>query len=188
MNRPDRITLSAQEGEAILARLAVYAPNRSDCEILAQVLRLYFWLMVTVDEAKMSIRRLRALCFGRGRQAKASSEPAASTPWSGAPAAGAEATAGSAALVTEEEAAALPIASSSKAKGGHRAGTGRLGAAAYAGATRVECRHEELAVGQRCPVCGQGTLYALPAGVEMDQRAYLNRELRFCLTSYSAIP
>ena len=54
-----------------------------------------------------------------------------------------------------------------KPKGGHRPGTGRLGAAAYAGATRVECRHEELAVGQRCPVCGQGTLYQLPAGVEI---------------------
>ena len=47
MNRPDRITLSTKEGEAILARLAVYAPNRSDCEILAQVLRRYFWLMVS---------------------------------------------------------------------------------------------------------------------------------------------
>src|SRR5207253_4980140 len=43
----------------------------------------------------------------------------------------------------------------------------RLGADAYKGAERVECRHEELAVGQRCPVCGQGTLYALPAGVEV---------------------
>ncbi len=30
-----------------------------------------------------------------------------------------------------------------------------------------ECRHEDLAVGQRCPVCGQGTLYALPPGVEI---------------------
>jgi hypothetical protein len=46
-------------------------------------------------------------------------------------------------------------------------GTGWLGAAAYAGATRIECRHEELAVGQRCPVWGQGTLYPLPAGVEV---------------------
>jgi hypothetical protein len=176
MNRPDRITLSTKEGEAILARLAVYAPNRSDCEILAQVLRLYFWLMVTVEEAKVSIRRLRALFFGQGRQAKGSSVPDASTPLSGAPgegqgggegAPGEENTAGSSVLVDEEEAAALPIEPSSKAKGGHRAGTGRLGAAAYAGATRVECRHEELAVGQRCPVCGQGTLYALPAGVEI---------------------
>ena len=70
MSRPERLTLSAEEGEAILARLAVYAPSRSDCEILAQVLRLYFWLMVTVEEATVSIRRLRTLLFGRGRTAK----------------------------------------------------------------------------------------------------------------------
>jgi hypothetical protein len=40
----------------------------------------------------------------------------------------------------------------------------------------VECRHEDLAVGQRCPVCGQGTLYALPAGVEVriDGQALLS--------------
>ena len=51
----------------------------------------------------------------------------------------------------------LNFAEQAKRKGGHRPGTGRLDAAAYAGATRVECRHERLAVGQRCPVCGQGT-------------------------------
>ena len=54
-----------------------------------------------------------------------------------------------------------------KPTGGHRPGTGRLGAEVYAGATRVECHHEALAVGQRCPVCGHGTLYALPPGVEI---------------------
>jgi Transposase IS66 family len=68
------------------------------------------------------------------------------------------------------------MASPPKAKGGHRPGTGRLGAAAYVGAERIECRHEELAVGQRCPVCGQGNLYALPAGVEirLDGNALLS--------------
>lgn len=45
-----------------------------------------------------------------------------------------------------------------KAKGGPRAGPGRLGADADAGARRVEGRHEALAVGQRCPVCGPGNL------------------------------
>jgi hypothetical protein len=35
------------------------------------------------------------------------------------------------------------------------------------GAERVECRHEELSVGQRCPVWGQGNLYELPPGVEI---------------------
>src|SRR5262249_49876297 len=52
-------------------------------------------------------------------------------------------------------------------RGGHRPGQGRLGAEAYAGAERLACRHEELRVGERCPVCGQGRLYALPPGVEM---------------------
>ncbi len=72
--------------------------------------------------------------------------------------------AGALAVGDEEEGSAGAPA---KAKGGHRAGTGRLGADAYVGAGRVECRHEELAVGQRCPVCGQGTFYELPAGVEI---------------------
>jgi hypothetical protein len=35
------------------------------------------------------------------------------------------------------------------------------------GATSTECRHEELAAGQRWPVCGQGTLYELPPGSEI---------------------
>ena len=34
MSRPEMITLSAAAGEAIIERLAVYAPSRSDCEIL----------------------------------------------------------------------------------------------------------------------------------------------------------
>jgi transposase len=40
----------------------------------------------------------------------------------------------------------------------------------------VECHHEELAVGQRCPVCGQGPWYALPPGVEirLDGQAWLS--------------
>ncbi len=37
----------------------------------------------------------------------------------------------------------------------------------YVGAQQVVCRHEELAVGQRCPVCGRGQLYTLPPGVEI---------------------
>lgn len=30
-----------------------------------------------------------------------------------------------------------------------------------------ECRHEDLAPGERCPLCGQGRLYRLPPGVEI---------------------
>ena len=37
----------------------------------------------------------------------------------------------------------------------------------YRAAQTVECRHEELAVGERCPACGRGRLYRLPPGIEM---------------------
>src|SRR5207249_10280279 len=62
--------------------------------------------------------------------------------------------------------AVASAAATSQPQGGPRPGPGRLGAEAYTGAERVECHHEERAVGQRCPVCGQGTVYALPPGVE----------------------
>jgi hypothetical protein len=185
MSRPERITLSAAEGEASLARLAVSAPSRSDCEILAQVLRLYFWLMLTGEEATVSIRWLRPRLFGSRRTAKTPPESDASTSSSGLLGEGEgggesasveEDTASTSAMGDEKEAGALPIESPSKAQGGHRPGTGCLGAAAYADATRVECRHEEGAVGQRCPVCGQGNLYALPAGgeIRLDGQALLS--------------
>ena len=41
------------------------------------------------------------------------------------------------------------------------------GAEVYRAAQMVACRHEELAVGERCPACGRGRLYQLPPGVEM---------------------
>jgi hypothetical protein len=154
-----------------MARLAVYAPSRSDCERCIQGMRWYFWLSAVVDEAKVSMKKLRTLLFGRVvKHPKAGDLKSASV---GTPAL----EAGEASVRDEEVGqggeAGFKLESSeavmetSKPRGGHRSGTGRLGAEAYAGATRVECRHEELAVGQRCPVCGQGTLYGLPAGVEI---------------------
>lgn len=62
-----------------------------------------------------------------------------------------------------KEAEVREVAESSSRRPGH----GRQGAAVYQAVTRVECRHEELAVGERCPACGRGRLYRLPPGVEM---------------------
>jgi transposase len=41
---------------------------------------------------------------------------------------------------------------------------------------RVECRQEELAVGERCQACGRGRWYRLPQGIEMgrDGKALLS--------------
>ena len=183
MSRPETITLSAAAGEAIIERLSVYAPSRSDCEILIQVLRWYFWLVAALQEAKLSLKKLRMLLCGQGLKPPTRGEPEASSRGDG------EVTGDG--LAREEKGersttagsqpeAVASAAETSKPQGGHRPGTGRLGAKAYIGAERVECHHEELAVGQRCPVCGHGTLYALPPGVEIriDGQALL-RAIRY---------
>ena len=136
-----------------------------------EVVRWYFWLVWMVGEAKLSSNKLRTVLFGRATTPIELSEVAAERVHTPSPVGGDEAGATSS---REEEAGALSRARAvevvievvPKAKGGHRPGTGGLGTAAYSGAPRVECRHDELAVGQRCPVCGQGNLSALPAGVE----------------------
>jgi len=94
----------------------------------------------------------------------------------------AEASPGIEAAGGEAGPAASESEASPKPRGGHRLGTGRLGADAYEGAERVECHHEALAVGQRCPVCGQGTLYELPPGSEIriDGHALLSA-IRYAL-------
>ncbi len=73
---------------------------------------------------------------------------------------------------TADEPCQSPSTSSPKAPkprrlGGHLSGQGRHGADTYVGAKRIECRHEDLAVGERCPACGRGRLYDLPAGTEI---------------------
>jgi hypothetical protein len=174
------VTLSAEDGEALMARVHLSNVPRADAETVEWVIRMYVHVAFALQEATISTKRLRSLLFGR--------TPApAPLPEESLPASQADGDEASVCAVlgadAEPEATANqgPPGESqrpegAKAKGGHRPGTGRRGAAAYAGATRIACRHEELAVGQRCPVCGQGNLYGLPAGVEirLDGHALLS--------------
>jgi hypothetical protein len=132
-----------------------------------QIIRLYVWLVFALQEATLSVKRLRHLLFGSSAPPKdrSASEVAATSSEAPGQAASAEEAALGAEVAPSSEttgrAASAGAAASEaqpKPQGGHRPGTGRLRAEAYTGAERVECRHEALAVGQRCPVCGQGTL------------------------------
>lgn len=173
---PPDITLSTQDGEALIARVHASGLSAEDAGVVEQVIRLYFWVIVSLQEAKLSVKRLRTLLFGKGPKALKPSAPGRASTASVSVATGGtakEVSSGDAEVSDGELAPstgdprATGIEGISKPPGGHRAGTGRLGADAYAGAERVECRHEDLAVGQRCPVCGHGTLYALPPGSEI---------------------
>jgi transposase len=167
----DNLTLRAEDGEALIARVHLSNLPRADAERAEWVIRMYFYVVFALQEAKLSVKRLRALLFGQSPQPSPAPEALSASRQADGDGTHAsavlEADAEAPATVPQAPPGASPRPERAQPTGGHRPGTGRLGAGAYVGASRVECRHEELAVGQRCPMCGQGKLYALPAGVEI---------------------
>ena len=179
------ITLSSEEGEVLIAHVHQSNVPTAVAGRVEQIIRMYFWGVFALQEAKLSVKRLRNLLFGSSAQPQGRPESEGEATSSEAPgqAAGEEEAVPVAEVAprletTGREAGSGASESEGKPKpqGGHRAGTGRLGADAYVGAERTECRHEALAVGQRCPVCGQGTLYELPPGgeIRIDGHALLS--------------
>jgi transposase len=159
MKRPEEVTLSREEGEALITRLEGDALTAEDRRVLVKVLTFYFWLLFALREAKLSLKRLKILVFGE--KAKKPKPPSSGGTPSGESPGGRETkTKGS----QDVQGASPVVAASGKPR---PPGHGRHGADVYRTAQTVACRHEELAVGERCPACGRGQLYRLPPGVEM---------------------
>jgi len=175
MKRPEEIGLSREEGEALIERLETGAWTTDDRQVLAHVVRLYFWLLVMLQESKLSLKRFRAMLFGKSSKTRkpqpprpapdaqdAGSEepPAEATPPDEPPVESPQ----SASEPGSKEAGAEEASDPPEAEEGSRPGHGCLSTDDYSGATRVECRHDTLSVGEPCPACGIGWLYALPPG------------------------
>jgi hypothetical protein len=161
------------EVEWLRQRLGAPDWGAADWALLGGVLASYKPMLTALLEAQISVKRLAELLFGKRRRRR-SSDAGISSADAGAAVDGrgdADVEEGESGPVVDtryesgdgspQDDVPTPL------KGGHRPGYGRLGAEAYTGAERIECRHEELAVGQICPVCGQGRLYGLPPGVEI---------------------
>jgi transposase len=159
MKRPEEVHLRREEGEALLARLEANTLRAEDRRVLGKVLTFYFWLLFALREAKLSLKRLKALVFGQ--KPKPPKPPSADGPPRGG-SAGGGASPTSASLRGQSAASASPPEQKPPPPG-----HGRQGAEVYRAAQRGACRHEELALGERCPACGRGRLYRLPPGVEM---------------------
>jgi transposase len=157
MKRPEDVTLSREDGEALLARLEANTLSAEDRRVLGKVLTFYFWLLFALREAKLSLRRLKTLVFGEKPKKR---EPPVS---SGTPGGGG----GSGTRTEGSSGVSAPTPPEPTEEKPRPAGHGRQGAAVYRAAPTVVCRHEELGVGERCPACGRGRLYGLPPGVEM---------------------
>src|SRR5215471_7617479 len=170
MEQPDEVNLSRQDGEALIRRLQGDALTAQDRRVLEQVLRWYFWLLFALQEARFSLKRLRAMVFG-DRAKKRPQQPS-----SGDGSASGGGAGGPGAVPSEAPGSQADHTSTPPSPGERRAGHGRQGAQAYSGATHVVCHHEGWAVGERCPVCGRGRLYRVEPGVEvrLDGHALLS--------------
>lgn len=152
---PESVRLSTDQCERLIDQVNASNLAAAERTVLVQIVRSHFWVMWVLQDGKLSLKRLRHLLFGRPAEAAAAT-----------------------AVESMEAVAETPSPPSAdwqkpseprepRRRGGHLPGQGRQGADAYGGAERVECRPETLSVGHRCPVCGQGTLYGLPPGVEI---------------------
>ena len=69
MKKPaQNVTLSAAEGEALIARVHQSNLRADDAGVVEQVIRMYFWVAFALQEAKLSVKRLRDVLFGPGRK------------------------------------------------------------------------------------------------------------------------
>jgi hypothetical protein len=132
MKQPEDVQLSREEGEALLARLEANTLTAEDRRVLGKVLTFYFWLLFALREAKLSLKRVKALVFGE----KPKPPSSGGTP-SGGSAGGSETqTSGS------QKVPAFASTSPPEKKP-PPPGHGRQGTEVYRAAQRVECRHEE---------------------------------------------
>lgn len=171
MRQAQEVQQRLDEVKALRERLSPARWREEDWGVLERVLWSYEQLLATLFEAQITLKRLQTLLFGKRRRRPQTSVAGASG--AGDSEAGSREEAGGHSAERGGDTrpgagvGASDDAGNRRHSGGHRPGYGRLEAEAYVEAERVECRHEALAVGERCPVCGQGRLYRLPPGVEI---------------------
>ena len=159
MKPPEEVKLSREEGEALIERVKASNLASADQGLVVKLIQIYFWLRLALQETKISLKRLKIVLFGEGRKKRG--PPGGG---SGGISAGAEASPAPTEPLLRPS-AAKPRGEEPSAE--RRRGHGRWSAEAYPGAEEVVCRHDALAAGHRCPACGRGTLYPLPAGLEI---------------------
>jgi hypothetical protein len=136
LKRPEEVILSREEGEALLERLERDALTAEDRRVLGKVLTFYFWLLFAMREAKLSLKRLKALVLGEKPKKPKPPKPPAAGGTAGGGSVGENDTQGSSSQGVRPSAA--PSSSEKKSSPGH----GRYGAEVYRAAKTVECRHE----------------------------------------------
>ena len=65
MKEPEKVKLTQAEGEALIRRIQASDLVEEDRRVLERLIQMYFWLVFVVQEAKLSMKRLKGLLFGK---------------------------------------------------------------------------------------------------------------------------
>ena len=158
-NTPAIVEVNNAELQELLQRVDE-ALDEKDSTLIRTVFQSYRYVTDLVEDKNTSLRRLRQLLFGSTTEKTATVVGKTDTPpqdTGSKDAANAPASADTANVGTT-------TAGDSGTKPA-RAGHGRNGADAYAGAERINVPHPTLKAGDACPSCGTGTVYEKVAGV-----------------------
>jgi len=156
MKQPELVTATQAELDAILALTKAVLPEQQ-YKLLEGVLRTFAFVMLRLQDARASVGRLRRMLFGARTESLRNVIEDAQVVHDGEQADGAVAGQLPESTVSEQAMAGVAASERKKAKG-----HGRNGVKALRGATIVECCHERLHGGQRCPECGVGRIYDCP--------------------------
>jgi transposase len=131
---PEPVSLSPAQLEELLVKLAALVPAEL-YQLIEKSLRTLQWLMGAIEARDTTIGRLARVIFGAKTEKTKQLFPSPVAP--------------------------PPAESQSASAPPKRKGHGRTAAADYTGAKRVSVAHPQLHLGDPCPGCKQGKLYAL---------------------------
>src|SRR5260370_31296017 len=73
------VTLSSAEGEALIAQVRQSNVPPAEAGMGERIIRRYFWVVFALQEATLSVQRLRRLLFGKGPKPEQPPAPEASS-------------------------------------------------------------------------------------------------------------
>lgn len=137
--------------------------SAEDYALVEKIVTSFHWLTKLVRAKETTIGRLRRLVGGSGSEKTAAvitKAEAGEDPEDPNGAGGASQGAGGTAASGGTPGS--PLAGPSNPARAKRKGHGRVAGSAYPGAVHIPVAHEGLCIGDRCPGCARGTLYAMP--------------------------
>jgi hypothetical protein len=158
LKKPKRLIIETDQIEGLKERLSSGSLSASDKKILSTILDVYVWLYASLEEAKISISRLKSF-FGFSKKTEKESCPPEQVEGETM-----QDESSHGLLVEEAKTAAFGLGSDEVKKKLKIKGHGRLGFEAYTDADTVFCEHKTLKRGDSCPTeCG-GKLYLVKPG------------------------